>query len=202
MNARTKKTSRVLGLAATLGLAAAMTGMATGAAQAAPSTTAPTGAAHDLAVSYSTSALKAPGAAGLVAINLTNVGTQRYFAEYPLIQFDVKVTTVGGPEGVDRVITPHSASGAHVEDLGFDEATSTRTFRYTLANAINAKAKTYVGTLDFGDGLTSEGRVVQKIVTTQVTRLSDDTPNANDQNVDSTAGSTVSDFGRTLAGRF
>ncbi|GMA40760.1 hypothetical protein [Mobilicoccus caccae] len=188
---------RVAAVASGLALAGSL-GVAGPAAHAAPGD-------HDLAVSYSVSSLKAEGAAGLVAINLKNVGSQRYFAEYPIIGFDVKVVTVKGPEGVDRVITPSSANGAHVRDLGFDTATSTRTFRYTLANPINAKQKAYLGTLSFGDGLTSEGRLVQKIVTTQLTHLEGETPGANDQNVDSTQnGNTVSDFGstKTVTGRF
>lgn len=189
----------------TLGAAAATTALAlagvvgtAGAAHAEQAT-------HDLAVSYTVSSWKAEGAAGLVAINLTNVGSQRYFAEYPIIGFDVQVKTVTGPEGVDRVINPTSANGAHVRDLGFDPATSTRTFRYTLANPINAKQKMYLGNLSFGDGLTSEGRLVQKIVTTQLTHIEGETPGANDQNVDSTVGGTTrSDFGSTttVTGRF
>lgn len=161
--------------------------------------------AHDLAVSYTVSALKAEGAAGLVAIHVTNVGSERYFGEYPMINFQVKVQTVKGPQGVDRVITPTGFTGAHVRDLGFNEKSSTRTFEVSLSNALSPGQRMLVGNLSFGDGLTSEGRLVQKLVTTQTTRLEDDAPNANDQNVDSTVKpNTKSDFGSTstVTGRF
>ncbi|GAB3706227.1 hypothetical protein [Mariniluteicoccus flavus] len=105
----------------------------------------------DLAVSYQVSAMKAPGAAGLVAIKLKNVGSERYFGEYPLTKFEVSVETVQGPRGVDRVITPSSFNGAHVRDLGFDPKASTRKFEVSLANAINANEEVLVANLSFGE---------------------------------------------------
>ncbi|WP_409483669.1 hypothetical protein [Arsenicicoccus dermatophilus] len=178
-------------------LGAATLALGVAPAQAAPA--AP--AAHDLAVSYHSSLLKAPGAAGTASIDVTNVGSERYFQEYPLTTFVVKVSTVSGPRGVDRVITPRTFNGAHVRDLGFDPATSTRSFEISLSNPVATGQRVHVADLSFADGLTREGRLVQHLVTTQTGRLADDRVNANDQAVDS-VGHTVSGVGTSLPGLF
>ncbi|AKT51354.1 hypothetical protein [Arsenicicoccus sp. oral taxon 190] len=186
--------------AATLLAAGALATGALGAA-AVPAHAADAAPAHDLAVSYQVSALKAPGFAGSVAIHLKNVGSDRYYAEYPLTSSVVKVKTVSGPQGVDRVITPQSFHGAHVRDLGFDAATSTRSFAVTLANPVEKGEDQLVASLSFNDGLTREGRLVQHLVTTQTGRLADDQGGPNDTDVDSRQH-TVRDFGRRLPGTF
>lgn len=145
----------------------------------------PAPAKQDLAVSYSSSALKAPGYAGLTAIYAENVGSERYYGEFPLVTFRVDVKTAGGPEGVDRLITPGYFNGAYTRDLGFDPATSTRSFEVTLSNPVEKGEKQLIANLNFGDGLTKEGRLTNYVTVTQTGRLAGDTSTANDQNVDS-----------------
>ena len=155
----------------------------------------------DLQPYFTTSGAKADGFAGTVALRLKNVGTDRYYGEFPATQFRVDVTTAEGPEGVDRLITPRSSNGAHIRDLGFDEKTSTRSFEVTLANPINAGDSVRVANLDFGDGNTSEGRLHNYIEVTQISRIDGDDSEYNDQNVDS-RGTTLSDTGKELKGTF
>lgn len=160
----------------------------------------------DLGVHYTVSTAKLEGEAGTVAVRLDNEGAQRYFGEFPLVTFEVKIVTAKGPEGVNRNIRTRGFNGAHVEDLGFDAATSTRTYRIILSNPVEKGVKNYpIAAFDFGIGGTREGQVVQKIVTTQTRRLPGDEANANDQGVDSSvAGNTFDDFGHlgTVSGLF
>ena len=155
----------------------------------------------DLKPVLTTSGAKHAGFAGTVALRLENVGTERYYGDFPAIQYRVDVKTAEGPKGVDRLITPRSSNGAHIRDLGFNEATSTRSFEVTLANPINAGDTVRVANLDFGDGNTKEGRIKNYIEVTQISRLKGDTSTANDQNVDSRKA-TVNDFGKAAEGLF
>ncbi|SDS75087.1 hypothetical protein SAMN04489752_2420 [Brevibacterium siliguriense] len=140
---------------------------------------------HDLAPKITVSDAKAPGYAGLAALRVENVGTDRYFSEDPSVSFRVDVKTEKGPEDVDRLITPGWFNGAYTRDLGFDEKKSTRSFLVTLSNPIKKGETQLVANLDFGDGNTSEGRLQNSIVVSQVKRLDDDTSTYNDQNVSS-----------------
>ncbi|MGK2350274.1 hypothetical protein [Cutibacterium sp. V947] len=142
---------------------------------------------HDLSVMYSVSPLKKPGHPGLVALHVSNVGTKNYYAPLPVVQFIVKVHTVSGPTDVNRVITPKGYNGATVTDLGFDESTSTRTFRVILANGLRSGENQVVANFNFADGQTRhhEGRIVQEITTSQVGRLPNDTTTRNDQDINS-----------------
>ena len=155
----------------------------------------------DLKPVLTTSGAKHAGFAGTVALRLENVGTDRYYGDFPAVQYRVDVKTAEGPKGVDRLITPRSSNGAHIRDLGFNEATSTRSFEVTLANPINAGDSARVANLDFGDGNTKEGRIKNYIEVTQISRLKGDTSTANDQNVDSRKA-TVNDFGKAAEGLF
>lgn len=156
----------------------------------------------DLKPYLTTSGAKSEGFAGTVALRLENTGTDRYYGTFPATQFRIDVKTAEGPKGVDRLITPRSANGAHIRDLGFNPETSTRSFEVTLANPINAGDKVRVANLDFGDGNTREGRLYNYIEVTQIGRLKDDTSTANDQNVDSREGNTLTDTGKAHSGRF
>lgn len=174
------------------------------AANAAPTETptpAPAAAAQDLTVSFSSSAMKAPGYAGLTAIYAENVGSQRYYGEFPLVTFRVDVKTAGGPEGVDRLITPGYFNGAYTRDLGFDPETSTRSFEVTLSNPVEKGEKQLIANLNFGDGLTKEGRLTNYVTVTQTGRLAGDDSAANDQDIDSRQH-TVTDGGRAAKGIF
>ena len=156
---------------------------------------------QDLTVSYSSSAMKAQGYAGLTAIYAENVGTDRYYGEFPLVTFRVDVKTAEGPEGVDRLITPGYFNGAYTRDLGFDPETSTRSFEVTLSNPVEKGEKQLIANLNFGDGLTKEGRLKNYITVTQTGRLPGDTSTGNDQNVDSRQH-TVTDAGNPNKGIF
>lgn len=155
----------------------------------------------DLKPVLTTSGAKHAGFAGTVALRLENVGTERYYGDYPAVQYRVDVKTAEGPKGVDRLITPRSSNGAHIRDLGFDEKTSTRSFEVTLANPINAGESARVANLDFGDGNTKEGRLKNYIEVTQISRLDGDKSTDNDQNVDSRK-ITVKDTGKKAEGLF
>lgn len=155
----------------------------------------------DLKPVLTTSGAKHAGFAGTVALRLENVGTERYYGDYPAVQYRVDVKTAEGPKGVDRLITPRSSNGAHIRDLGFDEKTSTRSFEVTLANPINAGESARVANLDFGDGNTKEGRLKNYIEVTQISRLKGDNSTDNDQNVDSRK-ITVKDTGKKAEGLF
>ncbi|GAB3942168.1 hypothetical protein [Corynebacterium tapiri] len=155
--------------------------------------------AHDLQPTISVSGAKAPGFSGLVAVKAKNVGTERYYADFPAITFRIEVKTDKGPEHVDRLITPGWFNGAYTRDLGFNKETSTRTFETTLSNPVNVGEEQLIANLHFGDGDTREGRLYNYITVTQVGRLEDDKTEANDQNVDSrTEGVTVNDFGNPV----
>lgn len=155
----------------------------------------------DLKPFFTASGAKAAGFAGTVALRIENVGEDRYYGKFPATQFRIDVKTDKGPKGVDRLITPRSSKGAHIRDLGFDEKTSTRSFEVTLSNAINAGDKVRVANLDFGDGLTKEGRLYNYIEVTQTGRLKDDKSTGNDQKVDSRKA-TLNDFGKEHDGIF
>lgn len=109
--------------------------------------------------------------------------------------------TAEGPEGVDRLITPGYFNGAYTRDLGFDPETSTRSFEVTLSNPVEKGEKQLIANLNFGDGLTKEGRLKNHITVTQTGRLPGDTSTGNDQNVDSRQH-TVTDGGRANMGIF
>ncbi|MGV0398600.1 hypothetical protein ACUY3M_09770 [Corynebacterium suicordis] len=155
----------------------------------------------DLKPEIRVAAGKAPGFAGLVSISAKNVGNTTYYQEFPLTTFRIEVKTAKGPKGVDRLITPGWFNGAYTRDLGFDRATSTRTFEVTLSNPIREGKSSLIANLDFGDGNTDRGRVVNYITVTQVGRPQADTSTANDQNVDSRTA-TLTDGGRPNAGLF
>ena len=155
----------------------------------------------DLKPVLTTSGAKHAGFAGTVALRLENVGSERYYGDFPAVQYRVDVKTAEGPKGVDRLITPRSSNGAHIRDLGFDEKTSTRSFEVTLANPINAGETARVANLDFGDGNTKEGRLKNYIEVTQISRLKGDNSTDNDQNVDSRE-ITVKDTGKKAEGLF
>ena len=167
-----------------------------------PAVTEPAGQqAHDLEPHFTVAAGKAEGYAGLVALRVKNVGTDRYYADFPAVSFKVEVKTEDGPEGVDRLITPGYFNGAYTQDLGFDPKTSTRTFIVTLANPIKAGEDQLVANFNFGDGNTSEGRLVNSISVSQIGRLDDDKSTANDQNI-SSLDATTTDGGKQNKGRF
>ena len=155
----------------------------------------------DLAPSYTVSGMKSPGFAGSVAVHVKNVGSQRYYGEFPAIRFHVKVKTAQGPRGVDRLITTGNLEGAYTRDLGFDAKTSTRTFEITLSNPVNVGEDQLIGWFSFGDGDTQEGRLKNYITVTQVSRLDGDNSKGNDQNVDSRSHTTL-DTGGKSAGIF
>ena len=147
------------------------------------------------------SGAKHAGFAGTVALRAKNVGSERYYGEFPATQFRVDVKTAKGPKGVDRLITPRSSNGAHIRDLGFNEKTSTRSFEVTLANPINAGEEARIANLDFGDGKTKEGRLINNIEVTQTSRINGDDSKHNDQNVDSREH-TMKDTGKKAEGLF
>ncbi|OFS21847.1 hypothetical protein [Corynebacterium sp. HMSC04H06] len=155
----------------------------------------------DLKPFIKTSGAKHAGFAGTVAVGAENVGSKRYYGDFPAVQFRVDVKTEEGPEGVDRLITPRSTNGAHIRDLGFDEKTSTRSFEVNLSNPINKGDKQELAFLDFGDGNTKEGRLKNYITVTQTSRLDGDNSKGNDQNVDSRKVGT-NDFGKKHSGLY
>lgn len=155
----------------------------------------------DLQPYLTVSALKSPGFAGAVALRIKNVGDGRYYQDNLATTFRVDIHTAKGPQGVDRLITPRFANGAYVRDLGFDAETSVRSFEVTLSNAINVDDDQLIGMFDFGDGNTTEGRLINYITVTQTGRAAGDVSFDNDQNVDSRQV-TVDDFGGKNAGLF
>lgn len=185
--------------AGALVLGTALTGL--GSAASAEETPAPSAAAKDLTPHVTVSSAKAPGYAGAVAIRVKNVGSERYYGEFPVVSFRVDVKTEKGPKGVDRLMTPGWYNGAYMRDLGFNEKTSTRSFEVTLSNPINKGEDQLIGTLNFGDGNTSEGRLQNSISVTQTGRLEGDTSTGNDQDVSSLT-MTTSDFGKKMPGLF
>lgn len=198
-----KKFATRVATAAVIG-AAALSGTAVAGASEAPTTTksAPsTGKKHDLRPAIRVAGGKVPGFAGLVSISAENVGTEDYYAEFPAITFRIDVKTESGPKGVDRLITAGHFNGAYTRDLGFDKATSTRSFEVTLSNPIEAGEGKLLANLNFGDGMTKKGRIINYITVTQVGRLEDDKSTNNDQKVDSRKV-TKTDLGRSNKGLF
>lgn len=157
--------------------------------------------ALDLVPYFTTSSWKASGFAGSVALRVKNVGTERYWAEFPALTFRVEVRTESGPKGVDRLITTTGANGSHIRDLGYNAKKGARIFEVTLSNPVNAGDDMLLGAFSFGDGKTKEGRLHNYMTVTQTSRLAGDVSQWNDQNVDS-RDVTVSDFGRWLKGTF
>ncbi|AWB84968.1 hypothetical protein C3E79_00195 [Corynebacterium liangguodongii] len=155
----------------------------------------------DLKPYFTVSGAKQPGFAGSVALRVKNVGSKRYWAEFPAMTFRVEVKTQSGPKGVDRLITSYGSNGTHVRDLGYNFETNARIFEVTLSNPVNAGDDMLLGAFSFGDGNTSEGRLVNYMTVTQTGRLPGDTSEHNDQNVDSRV-STRNDFGNPIAGLF
>lgn len=172
-------------------------------------------ASLDLKPYLTVSAMKAPGFAGTVALRVKNVGSANYYGEFPTVSFLVKVHRASGPEGVDRLITPGKFKGSTVEDLGFDRATSTRTFRVTISNLIKPGDKMLVANFNFGDGYIGtandkDKRLKNWIEVSQLGRLSGDVSVSNDRNLDSRVANpadatdwvTTTDGGRRNAGLF
>lgn len=183
---------------AIVGGAAAVAGLSAAQAADAPATTQEK---YDLEPFFTVSGAKATGYAGVVALRIRNVGTARYYADFPAVSFKVEIQTEQGPEGVDRLITPGWFNGAYTRDLGFDPATSTRTFVVTLSNPILAGKEQLVANFQFGDGNTAEGRVINRIVVSQVGRLAEDNSTSNDQKVDSRTATRL-DTGGSHSGLF
>lgn len=156
---------------------------------------------YDLAPAIRVAGGKVPGFAGLVSISAENKGTEDYYANFPAITFRIDVHTASGPQGVDRLITPGHFHGAYTRDLGFDKATSTRSFEVTLSNPIEAGEGRLIANLDFGDGMTKKGRIVNYITVSQVGRVEGDKSTSNDQNIDSRKA-TLTDTGKKNAGLF
>lgn len=155
----------------------------------------------DLAPHFTVSGAKSPGFAGIVGIKAKNVGDKRYFNENGVTTFRVDIHTAEGPEEVDRVITGYGKNGAHIRDLGFNRATSTRTFEITLSNPVEAGDDQLIATLHFGDGNTRLGRLKNNIEITQTSRIAEDNSQSNDQHIDSREN-TVNDFGKEIEGIF
>ena len=160
-----------------------------------------TGEKLDLEPYFTTSSAKATGYAGSVALRVKNVGTDRYWGEFPAVTFRVQIHTEDGPEGVDRLITRTKSNGAHIRDLGFSADKGVRTFEVTLSNPVNAGDDVLLGAFSFGDGKTKEGRLTNYMTVTQTGRLDGDTSKGNDQNVDSRKA-TLNDFGKPHNGLF
>ena len=155
----------------------------------------------DIEPYFTTSSSKAEGFAGSVALRAKNVGTDRYWGEFPAITFRVEVRTEDGPKGVDRLITTTKANGAHIRDMGYNHDKGVRTFEVTLSNPVNAGDDVLLGAFSFGDGNTKEGRLSNYMTVTQTGRLAGDNSTGNDQNVDSRKA-TVNDFGKPHNGLF
>ncbi|MDD7542263.1 MAG: hypothetical protein SPK50_08040 [Mobiluncus porci] len=169
----------------------------------------------DLKPYLTVSALKSPGFAGAVALRVKNVGSTNYYGEFPTVSFLVKVHRASGPEGVDRLITPGQFKGSTVEDLGFDKATSTRTFRVTVSNLIKPGDTMLIANFNFGDGYIGtandkDKRLKNWIEVSQLGRLSGDVSVTNDRNLDSRVANpadakdwvTTTDLGNRNAGLF
>lgn len=159
------------------------------------------GQKYDLRPEIRVAGGKVPGFAGLVSVSAANVGSETYYQEFPNTTFRIEVHTEEGPEGVDRLITPGYFNGAYTRDLGFDRATSTRTFEVTLSNPIEPGEGKLIANLNFGDGLTKKGRLVNYITVTQVGRMEEDKSTDNDQQVDSREV-TKTDLGKPNKGLF
>ncbi len=155
----------------------------------------------DLQPYMTVSSAKAVGFAGSAALHVKNVGSQRYYGEFPVVSFLVEVKTQAGPTGVDRLITPSWFSGAYVQDLGFDRASSTRSFLVTLSNPVEIGKDVTLAAFSFNDGATQLGRLENYVTVSQVGRVDGDTSYYNDTQVDSRT-TTLDDFGNKIAGIF
>ena len=160
-------------------------------------------AEHDLDLEpyFTVSSAKAEGFAGSTALRVRNVGSERYWGEFPAVTFRVAVHTQDGPEDVDRLITTTTRKGAYARDLGWNDEEQARIFEVTLSNPINAGEEADLVSFSFGDGNTKEGRLTNYITVTQTGRLDGDDSEYNDQDVDS-RDVTVDDFGREHNGIF
>lgn len=67
---------------------------------------------------------------------------------------------------MDGLITPGWFNGAYIRDLGFDRATSTRTFETALSNPIRQGEGELIANMDLGDAKTDRGRLVNYIKVT------------------------------------
>ncbi|WP_408924724.1 neuraminidase [Corynebacterium sp. YSMAA1_1_F7] len=157
---------------------------------------------YDLEPEIHVAAGKAAGFAGLVSISAKNVGSEIYYQDFPATTFRIDVHTEKGPKGVDRLITPGWFNGAYTRDLGFDKANSVRSFEVTLSNPVNPGDSQLLANLNFGDGKTKLGRLVNYITVTQTGRLEEDKSTANDQNVDSREVTTTDVMHKPTKGLF
>ena len=160
------------------------------------------GEKYDLRPEIRVAAGKAAGFAGLVSISAKNVGSETYYQDFPATSFRIDVHTEKGPKGVDRLITPGWFNGAYTRDLGFDKDKSVRSFEVTLSNPINPGESKLLANLNFGDGKTKLGRLVNYITVTQTGRLEEDKSTSNDQNVDSREITTTDVMHKPTKGLF
>lgn len=157
---------------------------------------------YDLQPEIHVAAGKSAGFAGLVSISAKNVGSEIYYQDFPATTFRIDVHTEKGPKGVDRLITPGWFNGAYTRDLGFDKAKSVRSFEVTLSNPVNPGESKLLANLNFGDGKTKLGRLVNYITVTQTGRLEEDKSTSNDQNVDSREVTTTDVMHKPTKGLF
>lgn len=157
---------------------------------------------YDLQPEIHVAAGKSAGFAGLVSISAKNVGSEIYYQDFPATTFRIDVHTEKGPKGVDRLITPGWFNGAYTRDLGFDKANSVRSFEVTLSNPVNPGESKLLANLNFGDGKTKLGRLVNYITVTQTGRLEEDKSTSNDQNVDSREVTTTDVMHKPTKGLF
>ena len=160
------------------------------------------GEKYDLKPEIRVAAGKSAGFAGLVSISAKNVGSEIYYQDFPATSFRIDVHTEKGPKGVDRLITPGWFNGAYTRDLGFDKEKSVRSFEVTLSNPVNPGDSQLLANLNFGDGKTKLGRLVNYITVTQTGRLEEDKSTSNDQNVDSREVTTTDVMHKPTKGLF
>ncbi|SQI24405.1 neuraminidase [Corynebacterium jeikeium] len=160
------------------------------------------GEKYDLKPEIRVAAGKSAGFAGLVSISAKNVGSETYYQDFPATSFRIDVHTEKGPKGVDRLITPGWFNGAYTRDLGFDKEKSVRSFEVTLSNPVNPGDSQLLANLNFGDGKTKLGRLVNYITVTQTGRLEEDKSTSNDQNVDSREITTTDVMRKPTKGLF
>ena len=160
------------------------------------------GEKYDLKPEIRVAAGKSAGFAGLVSISAKNVGSEIYYQDFPATTFRIDVHTEKGPKGVDRLITPGWFNGAYTRDLGFDKEKSVRSFEVTLSNPVNPGDSQLLANLNFGDGKTKLGRLVNYITVTQTGRLEEDKSTSNDQNVDSREVTTTDVMHKPTKGLF
>lgn len=160
------------------------------------------GEKYDLKPEIRVAAGKSAGFAGLVSISAKNAGSETYYQDFPATSFRIDVHTEKGPKGVDRLITPGWFNGAYTRDLGFDKEKSVRSFEVTLSNPVNPGDSQLLANLNFGDGKTKLGRLVNYITVTQTGRLEEDKSTSNDQNVDSREVTTTDVMHKPTKGLF